>query len=127
MSNMQAAVGVAQLERLENFIETKKKNYGLYQALDISLLSFSSNVRPNYWFYNHLTENRNALIQLLGKNNIQARPVWKLIHTLPMYKNCRAYKIEQALKYYESIINLPCSSNLMQDDVARVADVLRKG
>jgi aminotransferase in exopolysaccharide biosynthesis len=124
MSNMQAALGVAQLERLESFIETKKKNYFAYLESGIELLPFSKNIKPNYWFYSHLTENRNILLQHLSENNIQARPVWKLIHTLPMYKNCRAYQIERALEYYKKIINLPCSSNLTHEDVVRVATVL---
>jgi perosamine synthetase len=50
--------------------------------------------------------------------------VWKLIHTLPMYKNCRAYQIERALEFYEKIINLPCSSDLTYEDVLRVAAVM---
>ena len=120
MTNLQAAMGLAQLEQLEDFISTKEGNYKLYQDLGIKLLPFAPYVRPNFWFYSFMSKNRDGLIQHLGKNNIQARPIWKLIHTLPMYKHCRAYAIEEAIEFGEKVVNLPCSSSLKAEDVARV-------
>ena len=125
MTNLQAALGVAQLEKLNEFIEIKRKNYLLYTELGISLLPFSENVRANYWFYSYKTANRDGLIEYLSENNIQARPVWKLIHTLPMYKSCRAYAIEKAYEHHENIVNIPCSSNLTTENIKRVAEAIR--
>lgn len=82
MTNLQAALGLAQLEELENFIEIKKKNYELYQNMEIPLLPFREGIRANYWFYSYQTLHRDDLIEYLGENGVQARPIWKLIHTL---------------------------------------------
>jgi len=121
MTNVQAAIGLAQLEQLETFIETKKANYFEYMNRGIALLPFQSRIRPNYWFYSHLSKSRDELIKDLGTADIQARPVWHLICNLPMYTNAERYKIEKAEWYYENIVNIPCSSNLSTDDVIQVA------
>ncbi|MDR0272780.1 MAG: LegC family aminotransferase [Clostridiales bacterium] len=124
MTNIQAAIGVAQLERLEEFIDTKKRNYNYYQKLGVTLLPFNDNIRPNYWFYSYLSDDRDSLIKHLGENLVQARPIWKLMHTLDMYKQYREYKITKAIEYHEKIVNLPCSSNLTPEDAERVAELI---
>jgi aminotransferase in exopolysaccharide biosynthesis len=126
MTNVQAALGVAQLEQLEEFIRVKRENYLLYRELGVELIPFSKNVRPNYWFYSHPAEDRDGLIKYLGEQGIQARPIWKLIHTLSMYKSNRAYTIEKAFDYYGKIVNLPCSSNLVDEDVKRVVAAVKE-
>jgi len=126
MTNIQAALGVAQLEQLEGFIEVKRNNYLQYKELGIELLPFSEKVRPNYWFYSHISKDRDGLINYLKEFNIQTRPVWILIHTLPMYKKSRAYSIEKAYIYHEDIVNIPCSSNLITDDLNRVAGLIKE-
>lgn len=126
MTNLQAAVGLAQLERLEEFIKTKEQNYNLYIQNDINLLSFNKNCRVNYWFYSYLTDERDILIKKLQENKIQTRPIWKLIHTLKPYKNSQSYKIEKANYYYDKVVNIPCSSNLSYDDVLYVCKTIKE-
>lgn len=122
MTNLQAALGLAQLEQLEGFIEIKKKNYEFYQKLGINLLPFRSDIRSNYWFYSCLSSNRDGLIRYLGQHSIQSRPIWKLIHTLKPYQKNQAYHIEKAGWYYERTVNIPCSSNLEKEEVEQVAE-----
>lgn len=122
MTNLQAALGLAQLEQLEGFIEIKKKNYELYQELGISLLPFRSDIRSNYWFYSCLSSDRDGLIRYLGQHSIQSRPIWKLIHTLKPYQKNQAYHIEKADWYYGQVVNIPCSSNLEKEEVEQVAE-----
>lgn len=117
MTNVQAALGVAQLEQLEGFIETKKRNYDRYIALGLNLLPFSENVRPNYWFYSLMTNDRDGLMRSLSNDKIQVRPIWKLMHTLKPYEKYVAYDINKALDYYDKIVNIPCSSNLKTEEV----------
>ena len=121
MSNLQAAVGVAQLEQIESFIKIKRDNYNHYLSLGIKLLPFNEDIRSNYWFYSHMTEKRDALINYLAENNVQSRPIWHLIHDLPFYRNNQRYMIEKAKHYHERIVNIPCSSNLRFEDVKHVA------
>ncbi len=126
MTNLQAALGLAQLEQLERFIETKQRNYARYIQGGIPLLPFKKGIRSNVWFYSYLSENRDGLIRFLEEHQVQSRPIWKLIHTLKPYKNCCAYQIERASWYYERVVNLPCSSNLKEEDVDRVIQLIRE-
>mgnify|MGYP000935688487 CR=1 FL=1 len=133
MTNLQAALGVAQLEQLESFIAVKKRNYELYKkGIDsingLSLLPFKYNIRSNYWFNSlYLTDlslTCNDLIHRLSDRRIQTRPIWGLIHHQKPYQNCFTYKIEKAVDFHHKIVNLPCSSNLTEDDVLRVIECL---
>ena len=126
MTNLQAAVGVAQLEQLEEFISVKEKNYRKYAENGIALYPFRPDIRPNYWFYSYLTEKRDELISYLDGNSIQSRPIWHLIHDLPPYKDSRAYCIEKAWYFFDRVVNIPCSTNLGSDDVGTVSSVIRR-
>jgi aminotransferase in exopolysaccharide biosynthesis len=134
MTNLQAALGLAQLEQLEQFIETKKENYFHYKKkietiANLHLLDFRQDIRPNYWFYALYLEqpyplNRDQMIPFLGSKNVQVRPIWGLIPDQPPYENNQVYEIECAKDYLEHVINIPCSSNLTTEDVDYVAACL---
>ena len=126
MTNIQAAIGLAQLEQLEIFISKKKENYNLYKNLGLNLLPFKEDTRPNYWFYSYLTTKRDQLIAYLFENDVQSRPIWRLINSLPCYRHCQSYKIEKAVNFWEHIVNIPCSSNLTAQQVRRVAELILK-
>lgn len=135
MTNLQAALGLAQLEQLEAFIETKKVNYNLYKAnIDkiegLRLLEFRNNIRPNYWFYALYCEenfkmNRDELIKYLASQKVQTRPIWGLIHEQKPYIENQMYKLEKAKVYWEHVVNIPCSSNLSKEDVEYVIKCLK--
>lgn len=131
MTNLQAALGVAQLEQLEYFISVKKENYKLYKSgindkiNGLKILDFRDDIRPNYWFYSlYIVDldkySRKKIIKCLADDNIQTRPIWGLIHQQKPYLHDQAYMIEKALDYYNRTVNLPCSSNLSTDDVYNV-------
>ncbi len=134
MTNLQAALGLAQFEQLETFIETKTKNYSLYceavsKICDLHMINFRPGVRTNYWFYSLFCEdgykyNRDKLVAVFKENRIQTRPVWGLISDQIPYRGSQTYRIEKAKYYWHHIINLPCSSNLSEADVARVCNLL---
>lgn len=126
LTNIQAALGVAQLEKIEEFVAIKKKWYNRYRQLSIELLPFRSDIRSNCWFYSYLTDRRDDMIQFMQKNGIQTRPVWHLIHDLKPYEDCQCYKIEKAAEYYRQIVNIPCSTNLTDEDVVRVAEIIKE-
>lgn len=123
MTNLQAALGIAQFERIEEFIEIKKINYNLYKENGLNLLNFRADIRPNYWFYSLMTECKDNMIKYLAGNGIQSRLIWKLIHTLDIYSNNQNYKIEKANYYYDNVVNIPCSSNL---DNKQLMEVVKK-
>ena len=135
MTNLQAALGLAQLEQLEDFIKVKKENYetykkGIKEITGLTLLDFKNSIRPNYWFYaiyvdSEYALNRDKIIKYLATNKIQARPIWGLISDQKPYKGSQTYKIEKARQYLENIVNIPCSSNLSQEDVLTVINILK--
>ena len=134
MTNLQAALGLAQIEELEGFIAHKHAMWQMYKdALDgkngYRILDFDENgVRPNKWFYSLYLEDdrhdRDSLIAALQKEKIQTRPVWALIHEQADYPSSQAYGLEKAEEYRKRIVNLPCSTNLTREDCQRVIDLL---
>ena len=134
MTNLQAALGLAQIEELEGFIAHKHAMWQMYKdALDgkngYRILDFDENgVRPNKWFYILYLEDdrhdRDSLIAALQKEKIQTRPVWALIHEQADYPGSQAYGLEKAEEYRKRIVNLPCSTNLTREDCQRVIDLL---
>lgn len=126
MTNLQAALGLAQFEELEKFVTAKIDNYNYYLEHGLNLLPFDETLRSNRWFYSLVTDKRDELIKYMTKNKIQTRPIWKLIHTLEPYKNCQVYKIEKAEEYYKKVVNIPCSTNLTKDDMDRVIQCVRR-
>lgn len=135
MTNLQAALGLAQLESLELFIQIKKENYELYKTEfeknhGLSILEFKKNIRPNYWFYalyldNNFSLDRDEVIQYLAKNNVQARPIWGLISDQKPYLDNQSYQIEKASHYWKHVVNIPCSSNLTKEEVLTVIKILK--
>lgn len=135
MTNLQAALGLAQLEQLEDFIKIKEENYKLYKKKieeipGLSLLNFKENTRPNYWLYSLMCEddyplNRDETIKYLSSEGIQTRPIWGLINQQKPYLDSQAYKIEKANYYLDHIVNIPCSSNLIKEDVLYVVECLK--
>lgn len=130
LTNIQAALGLAQIEQLERFIETKKSNYEKYEELfsqvdGLKLLTFRDGIRPNYWFYALLcldgSYDRDELIEHLSSDHkIQTRPIWGLINEQKPYVDAISHRIEKAIWYHDRVINIPCSSNLTESDVERV-------
>lgn len=133
MTNVQAAIGIAQLEQLEYFIEKKIDNFKLYANLlsnisGLTLLAFNTKVRANHWFYTLKIEeevygnSRDELMRYLDKLGIQSRPVWGLIHQQKPYLKNQSYQVNKANHYRETLLNIPCSSNLSEEDVRVVAE-----
>lgn len=143
MTNLQAALGVAQMEELPEFIRRKARNYQLYrECLEDygkgELLPFREGTKPNYWFYALVlkedalrdggqgAEGVQNLVLRLQEAGVHTRPVWGLIHEQRPYQGCVAYEIEKAAYYSQRIINLPCSTQLTVEELEYVAEVLKK-
>jgi len=134
LTNLQAALGLAQIEQLEKFIAVKEQNYLQYKKTlsgkkGLKILDFRKGIRTNYWFYSLLLsekfgQDQQSLIKKLKENKIQTRPIWGLIHEQIPYAGSLTYRIEKAKYYWQNIVNLPCSSNLTLDDVNRVVEII---
>ena len=134
MTNVQACLGLAQLERLEGFIAHKKELYDHYvEKLDgvkgLRILPFrTEDVRPNRWFFSLYLKDagldRDTVIAKLQAQGIQTRPVWALIHEQADYPRNEAYALDKAQDYRKYIVNLPCSTNLSLEDCERVCQAV---
>ena len=135
LTNIQAALGVAQLEQLPNYLNIKKKNYEFYkknidQIPGLHLAEVPEYAENNYWMYalqidkNIYKKDREELMSCLSGHKIQTRPVWYLNHLQKPYKDCQNYKIEKALELLEKTLNIPCSVNITKHDIERILEVL---
>ncbi|AQQ09148.1 Putative pyridoxal phosphate-dependent aminotransferase EpsN [Sedimentisphaera cyanobacteriorum] len=134
LTAVQAAIGLGQIEQIDNFIAHKKASFEKYkQAVSeidgLRLIEIPDYCDSNYWFYSLFIEDsyplsRDDLIHKFKENNIQVRPIWNLNHHQKPYRSCQAYNIEKAEYFFEHIVNLPCSSNLRDEEIQRVCYVL---
>lgn len=133
MTNVQAALGVAQTEMLSEFVSRKQQNYNYYRELfeDFEygkLVSFREDTQSNNWFYSlEINMDRVKLemadiIRRLEERGIQTRAIWGLIHEQLPYKNCVVYEIEKADYYSKCILNLPCSTQLTKEEIKYVVE-----
>lgn len=123
MPNLNAALGCAQLESLEEFIVKKRKLFILYKDAfskvnGVRLLEEAENCKSNYWLQTLIleSENVNLLDMILKKTNnrgVMTRPTWTLMHNLPMFKNCPRADLSVAESLEKRIINIPSSSFLL--------------
>ena len=138
LTNIQAAMGVAQLERLQEYVDIKKKNYFRYKKLidrinGLHLAEVPGYAESNYWFYslqidkNIYGMDKEELMHYLSLYKIQSRPLWYPNHLQKQYRNCRSFRIEKAIFYHEKTLNLPCSVSLTESDVDYVVEKLKNG
>ena len=135
MTNLQAALGVAQLELLPEFIEIKSNNYETYKKLFegsefVELMPFRANTRSNKWFYSlklnrvKIKASMREIITTLENQGVQTRAIWGLINEQLPYRSFIAYKIEKAKIYSECILNIPSTTQLTHDDLQNVAQAI---
>lgn len=136
MTNVQAAIGVAQMEELEEFIKRKNINYDIYlkELQDVEwleLLPFRENIRSNKWFYSlminveKIGKDIKSIVEALYEMGIQTRPIWGLIHEQKPYHGSINYKIEKATYYSSHILNIPCSTNITVEEIKIVCDKIK--
>lgn len=132
MTNIDACLGLAQMELLEGFIEHKTARYEQYKAaLDgvkgFSMLPFREGTRSNHWFYSLLLPDRlerDDVIARLQAQGIQTRPVWSLINEQCDYGSCETHAMDIAREYRRRIVNIPCSTDLTEAQCARVIEAV---
>ena len=138
LTNLQAALGVAQLEELPTFLETKRQNFlryraALEQVAGLELADGPAYARNNHWLYAvqidaaRFGRDRERVMADLTEAAIQTRPLWELNHRQRPYRHCRHERVTRALLLHERTLNLPCSTNLRPDEVDRVCEALRGG
>ena len=116
MPNLNAALGCAQLENLDKFLDSKRnlaKEYNkFFSSNGIKFRNELKNTKANYWLMCIELENkkeRNIFIKETNELKIMTRPIWKLMNQLPMYKNCQMDSQKNSKYLEDRIVNIPSS------------------
>jgi perosamine synthetase len=130
MPNINAALGLAQLEQLDTFLKSKRKIAHAYQDFfstlkllnsstpqpsTVKFISEPTNSRSNYWLNCILLkskEERDAFLSYSNANGVITRPAWKLMNDLPMFLNCQIDGLINAKELANRLVNLPSSIKL---------------
>ncbi len=137
LTNIQAAFGLAQLEKLSEYIKIKKRISKKYdQALDkingLSVFSQAKWAEPNSWLYTVLVDlekfgkDSRQVHRYLKKTGIDSRPLWHPLHNLTPFKGAYAYKISYANEIVKNALSLPCSVNLSSKQQDKVIQVIKR-
>lgn len=137
MTNLQAALGVAQMEELPEFVRRKRRNYELYEKEFegfgfAELLPFRVGTCSNKWFYSleinrdKISASMREIITLLEQEGIQTRAIWGLINEQRPYEGEITYKLEKASYYASRILNIPSSTQIMKDEIRFVSDKVKQ-
>lgn len=129
LTNIQAAVGLAQIEQLDEFVDSKRKHAVVYTEMlstvkEVRIFGEQTWAKSNFWYITiKVAEDRKKpLMKFLSSKGIQARPLWKPLHTLPMYGDSTKYKITNAVDAYNTCINIPSSVTLTNEEIKYIVE-----
>ncbi len=136
MSNLLAAVGRAQLETLEERVDSKRRIFDMYESLlgDVDGLGFmpeASYGMSNRWLTvmtvdpGRFGATRDDLIGALEAQNIEARPVWKPMHRQPVFAGSRVFGGSVSEGLFDVGICLPSGVGLAGEDIERISSIIR--
>jgi|TARA_B100001964_G_C14175176_1_gene573491 aminotransferase in exopolysaccharide biosynthesis len=137
LTNIQAAVGYAQLGKIKFFIKRKKEIYEFYRKSfedfkDISFAKVPKYSLNNKWMMSIILEkksiykNKKKFINFLKKKGIQVRSIWKPHHLQKPFRHYQKYQIKNAREIFKKTINIPCSTNLKISDAKKVVQIIKK-
>ena len=119
MPNINAALGLAQLEQLPKFLESKRniaESYKLFfskfKSLNINFVVEPINSKSNYWLNSVLLGSkgeRDEFLRYSNENGVMTRPVWTLMNKLPMFSDAQCGDLKNAEHIEDRLVNLPSS------------------
>ena len=120
MPNINAALGCAQLENLDKFIECKRQlalEYAEYfKNIDnIQFFTEPEDTFSNYWLQAVLLKDKAAqqeFLQQTNDNGVMTRPIWELMNRLPMFEHCENDGLENTIWFADRVVNIPSSVRL---------------
>jgi perosamine synthetase len=135
MTNLQAAVGLAQLERIDKFIAARQKIVHLYDDLLMDTPGLVPHTEPPWgrsigWLYSLLVEadefgmNRDELIACLAGHGIESKPFFEPLPRLPAYEDGQSYPVAEYLS--RCGISLPTSAKLQPQQVEYIAQAIKQ-
>jgi UDP-N-acetylbacillosamine transaminase len=133
MSNVLAAIGVAQMEVLQDRIAKRRQVFDIYRQelsniKEINFMPEIQNSNGNRWLTTITLDKTNpySIIEYLSKNNIETRPLWKPMHMQPLFKQNLAYINQTSQKLFETGLCLPSGSNMAENDIIMICDKIKE-
>ncbi len=120
MPNINAAIGCAQMEYLEEFVLNKRETAAKYAAFfkdieDIEFYSEPTDCRSNYWLNAVILKDKQAQLEFLKQTNdngVMTRPIWELMNRLPMFEHCQNDGLKNTIWFADRVVNIPSSVKL---------------
>lgn len=114
LTNLAAALGVAQIEQIDSILERKKQlalNYEqFFKNTNITFISENENTNSNYWLNAIILNNRKErddFLEFTNSNGVMTRPIWELMNRLPMFKDCQHGNLDNAEWLVDRVVNIP--------------------
>lgn len=116
MPNINAALGVAQMESLDLMLSKKRelaKKYQTYfENIGVNFIAEPAGARSNYWMNSILLSNeneRNDFLKYTNEHGVMTRPVWTLLHQMDIFKDCLVMDVPKAEWFAQRLVNIPSS------------------
>ncbi len=121
MPNINAAIGCAQLESIDAFLKVKRELASVYASEfkgidDVEFIKEPKGCKSNYWLNGLLVDGGlEALLEETNSAAIMTRPLWDLMHRLPMYQHCPCGDLSQAEYLSLRVINIPSGVKVLPE------------
>ena len=121
MPNINAALGCAQMEHLEEYVLNKRETAQRYKEFfqnevevkdEVEFFTEPENCRSNYWLNVVILKDKEAQLQFLQETNdngVMTRPIWELMNRLPMFEHCEHDSLENTIWFADRVVNIPSS------------------
>lgn len=134
MSNIVAGIGRGQMEVINQRVNERRSNHSFYKEIFQSIEGVNLHQEPNSDYYSNFwltaitidreDKDREGLRLALEKHNIEARPLWKPMHSQPIFKSCRSFINGNSDNLFNIGLCLPSGSNLSIDEKNRIKDAI---
>ena len=120
MPNINAALGCAQLEHIEEYVASKRETAKAYEEFfkaipEIEFFTEPKDTRSNYWLNVIILKDKEAQLNFLeytNDNGVMTRPIWELMNRLPMFEMCENDGLKNTIWLADRVVNIPSSVRL---------------
>jgi perosamine synthetase len=135
LTNIQAAMGCAQMEQLNQYISAKREITATYTQMFSGVVGLDPAreapwAQSNSWMFTALVDeskfgmSRRDLMHRLQAANVETRPLWQPLHLSPAHRGSAATSCEMAVRIQQNALSLPCSVGLTESDQKRVMECI---
>jgi len=132
MSNVLAAIGVAQMEVLQDRVEKKREIFEWYKEFldtieEVEFMPELKSSKGNRWLSAMTLSKTNYkdVMKALEDIDVESRPLWKPMHAQPLFKDCKSYLDGTSEELFQQGICLASSTTMCKEDVKKICDVIK--